>query len=163
MDTLLPRLVRPMMPSRLPLARLVDLAAAPLGAAVLVLACSDGVPTVRTPTASACTVAGASSAPLTAGALAGDWWAEGRMPPTLRLTPAAGAIRGDLAFSGVARPGGVGRVVDACVRLSFPAAAGTVGPPLLLEGALLSATRLRIALRDSGSTEAPREFVLVRQ
>ena len=149
--------VRPTMSSRPPLSAL---AAAPLAA---MLACSDGVSTVPTPTASACAVAGASSAPLTASALAGDWWAEGQMPPTLRLTPAAGAIRGDLAFSGVARPGGEGSVVDACVRLSFPAAPGTAGRPLLLEGALLSATRLRIALRDSGSTEAPREFVLVRQ
>jgi hypothetical protein len=145
------------MPRRPPL---TCLAAAPLVAAFL--ACSDGVPTART-TTPACTVAGTSSAPLTAAALAGDWWAEGQMPPTLRLTPAAGAIRGDLAFSGVARPGGVGSVLDACVRLSFPAAPGTTGRPLLLEGALLSPTRLRIALRDSGSTEAPREFVLVRQ
>lgn len=136
-------------------------ATAPLAGAVL--ACSDGVPTTRTPlTSTPCMVTGASSAPPTASALAGDWWAEGQMPPTLRLTPDAGAIRGDLAFSGVARPGGVGTVLDACLRLRFPAL-GAAGPPLLLEGALPSPTRLRIALRDSGSTGAPREFVLVKQ
>jgi hypothetical protein len=138
------------------------LATAPLAAAVL--ACSDGVPTTRTPpTATPCAVTGAPLDPPLVSALAGDWWAEGQMPPTLRLTPDARAIRGDLAFSGVARPGGAGTVLDGCLRLSFPAAPGTTGRPLLLEGALLSPTRLRIALRDSGSTEAPREFVLVRQ
>jgi hypothetical protein len=147
-----------MMPTRVLLSRL---ATAPLAAAVL--ACSDGVPTTRTrPTPTPCAVTVASSAPARASARAGDWWAEGQMPPTLRLTPDAGAVRGDLAFSGVARPGGVGTVLDGCLRLRFPAL-DVAGRPLLLEGALSSPTRLRIALRDSGSTEAPREFVLVKQ
>jgi hypothetical protein len=79
------------------------------------------------------------------------------MPPTLHLASESGAVRGDLAFSGVARPGGVGAVTDGCLRLAFPAAPGTSGPVMQLEAAAIDEGRLRIVL--DGATP----FTLVRR
>jgi hypothetical protein len=120
------------------------------------LACSDGALAARpgTPCAS---LPAAARRPLTGAELVGDWWAEGSLPPTVRFAVESGTLRGDLAFSGVARPGGVGTVTDGCLRMTFPAAPGTTGPTMQLEGASIGEGRLRVVL--DGATA----FVLVRR
>ena len=128
--------------------------AAPLAT---LLACTDGTVAVR-PSALCAAVPAAARRPIAATDVAGEWWAEGAQPPTLHLVAdGTGGMRGELAFSGVARPNGVGTVADACLRLTCPAPPGTSGPPLLLEGALVGEGRLRIVL------DGERAFVLVRR
>ena len=79
-------------------------------------------------------------------------------PPTLRLEQDGSALRAELAFSGVIRQGGTGRVRGRCVELSFPARAGTSEPALSVFGQLQLATgQLRIALADGPA------FTLVRR
>ena len=91
-------------------------------------------------------------------AVAGDWWTEGEMPPTLHVEQDGSALRAELAFSGVIRQGGTGRVRGSCVELSFPGRAGTSEPALPVLGRLEPATgKLRIALPEGTA------FTLVRR
>ncbi len=91
-------------------------------------------------------------------AVGGDWWTEGALPPTLHVDQDGSALRAELAFSGVIRQGGTGRVRGSCVELSFPGRAGTSDPALPVNGQLqLTTGKLRIALPDGTA------FTLVRR
>ena len=91
-------------------------------------------------------------------AVGGDWWTEGALPPTLHVEQDGSALRAELAFSGVIRQGGTGRVRGSCVELSFPGRAGTSEPALPVHGQLqLTTGKLRIALPDGNA------FTLVRR
>ena len=142
----MPRTLRP---SRSPHA-----AAMAVAALLLLPGCDDGVEVLATD--DTCAVPREVSAvPI---AVAGDWWTEGAMPPTLRLEQDGSGLRAELAFSGVIRPGGTGRVRGSCVELSFPARAGTTEAPLLVAGRLeLPTMRLRLTLPDGTA------FTLVRR
>jgi len=132
------------------------LRAAGAAAAMLVLlpGCDDGVEVLATDDACAVPLE-VSAVPLAVG---GDWWTEGAMPPTLRLEQDGSALRAELAFSGVIRRGGTGRVRGSCVELSFPGRAGTTEAPLPVAGRLeLPTMRLRITLPDGTA------FTLVRR
>ncbi|GLC24721.1 hypothetical protein [Roseisolibacter agri] len=91
-------------------------------------------------------------------AVGGDWWTEGAMPPTLHVEQDGSALRAELAFSGVIRQGGTGRVRGSCVELSFPGRAGTSEPAMPVHGQLqLTTGKLRIALPNGTA------FTLVRR
>ncbi|MDF1503853.1 hypothetical protein PYV61_12920 [Roseisolibacter sp. H3M3-2] len=107
----------------------------------LVLACDDGVPAdPGDPVVAA--VRGDCLAPMELSAVpapvGGDWWTEGDRPPTLRIVQDGTRLQGDLAFSGVMRAGGTGTLDGGCLRLTFPARAGTGEPALTVDARLLS-------------------------
>ena len=123
----------------------------------LALACADD------PADPAAEVRGDCAAPRELSAtpvpVGGDWWTAGDRPPTLRLAQDGTRLRGDLAFSGVMRPGGTGVVDGGCIRLTFPGRDATE-PATVLDGRLRSGGSLDVSIRSGAGGEPLRVTML---
>ncbi|MGZ8411595.1 MAG: hypothetical protein ACXWZS_05235 [Gemmatirosa sp.] len=129
--------------------------------ALTAVGCSDGESTILLGAEATC--AAPPELSVSPVVMAGDWWNAGAMPPTLHVEQQGTALRGELAFSGVIRRDGTGRVDGGCLTLTFPGRAGTAERPLVVHGMLLTPTRLRIALENEDPAVDPLTFVLERR